>query len=472
MTAAPAYERMTAMDASFLHAETARTPLHVGALSIFEGAPFFDERGAFRLEDVRDRVAERLHLFPRFRKRVATVPFGQGRPVWVDDEAFDIANHVRLMVLPEPGNRDELEALCDRLQMQLLDRAHPLWELWFIGGLDDGNIAMVEKVHHAMVDGVSGVDVAAALLDLEREPAPIEVPDWHPTPAPDDGVLLVESLLHRISEPVEWVRTVRALLRTPNQAAARFTGIADGLMGFLRPDTMERGSSLNRQVGMHRRLGWVTEPLADVKATAHRFDATVNDVVLAAVAGGLRDLVEHRGENVEHLRLRSLVPVSVRADHEHLSLGNRVSGMLIPLPTDHASARDRLKAAHASMVEHKARHQSEGAELLLEGIELLPPGLLSLAARSIHSQPLINIVVTNVPGPQFPLYFLGAEMLESVPIVPLGGNLTIALGILSYNGQLIVAAFADAETNEDLPVLINGIEDSFAELSKLATEAV
>lgn len=461
------FQRMTALDAGFLHAESERTPLHIGALCVFDGAPFFDEKGAFRLDDVRARVAERLHLFPRFRKRVATVPFGQGRPVWVDDTEFDIANHVKVMVLPEPGSREELAAACARLHMHCLDRNHPLWELWFVGGLDDGNVAMVEKVHHAMIDGVSGVDVASALLDLSPDALPPTVPDWEPVPPPDPIPLLAETLRERLVEPAEWARTLRAMLRGPAGVARRVNGLLDGVTSFGSPASLHR-SSLNQPVGDERRLDWATVPLEQVRATAHDHGATVNDVVLAAMAGGFRALLHHRHEGVAHRQLHALVPVSLRSDSEQLALGNRVSGIVAPLPLGRETPVQRLEAVRDAMARHKARHQADGTELLMEGIEMVPPALLPLASRIIHRQPLFDVVVTNVPGPPFPLYFLGARMLESIPVVPLGGNLTVGVAILSYDGQLTVGVFADRDQCPDLDVLMGGIRNSFDDLVSLA----
>ena len=460
----PNIERMTPFDTAFLYAETPRTPLHVGSLSIFEGAPFFDERGKFRLDEVRRRISERLPLFPRFRKRVSFIPFDLGRPFWVDDQDFDIANHVNLMVLPSPGSRDELEALCDQLQMRLLDRDRPLWELWFIGGLKDGNVAMVEKVHHAMIDGVSGVDVAAALLDLERDPPHLRVEPWLPAPAPHLASVLIEGLREDLSQPVEVVRRMGELLSSPRQLLARTDGIVDALTSFLNPWDHQNHPAMHDDIGTTRRLVAVTESLDEVKRAGKRFDATVNDVVLTAVAGGVREFLLGRGESVDHAKLRVLVPVSVRADHEHLALGNRVSGVLAPLPLDEPFTIQRLALVRNTMRRIKTHHQSAGTEVMTEAIGLIPPGLMSLVTRSIHHQPLADMVVTNVSGPDCPLYFLGAEMIESIPIVPLGGNLIVGIAILSYNGALTLGLHADVDTCPDVHRLADGIRAAFAEL--------
>jgi WS/DGAT/MGAT family acyltransferase len=462
-------ERLSALDASFLYAETPATPMHVGALLVFEGAPFFDERGAFRLDDVRRRIEARLHRVPRMRKVVRFVPFGQGRPVWVDAVDFDIADHVRLMVLPEPGNRAQLEALCERLQMQVLDRSKPLWELWCIGGLADGNVAMVEKLHHAMVDGISGVDVASALLDLEPRTGPEPIPPWNPEPPPSDLELVFDAWRDQAREPLELARLAGSVARAPLRLARGAVEGLGSLLSLVGPGGLAPRTSLNAaRVGSGRRLLTVRVPLDEVKATKRWLGTTVNDVVLAAVTGGLRRLLEAREEPVEGFRLRALVPVSVRADDEHLALGNRVSAMVAPLPIDEETPLARLLAVQATMSELKAQHLAEGNELLLEGAEHLPPALTALVSRQVHRQPFVNVVVTNVPGPQFPLWFLGARMLESTPIVPLSGNLTVGIAVLSYDGTLFIGIHADRDAVPDVGFLADAIRDEFAELLRLA----
>jgi diacylglycerol O-acyltransferase / wax synthase len=473
MMSVPAYERLTALDASFLHAEGETTPMHVGALSVFEGAPFFDRDGAFRLTDVRRRVESRLHLVPRLRRKLRLPPLGIGQPVWVDADDFDIADHVKLMVLPPPGDRAVLEHACERLQMQLLDRNRPLWELWFIGGLHDGNVAMVEKLHHALVDGVSGVEVAAALLDLEPVPPPDEgssdpVAPWSPAPAPDARRLVTDALTDRFGTPVAIARSAFDAARVPLLALRRTGAVLDAARSLVGPEGRAPASSLNRAtVGEHRRLVRVDVPLDDLRDVGHAFAVTLNDVVLAGVTGALRRLLESRGEPVDDGALHALVPVSIRVDAEHLALGNRVSAMIAPLPVGEDAPLTRLLQVHHEMAERKAHHQAEGNELLLETAELLPATVSALVARQVHHQPFVNVVVTNIPGPSCPLWFFGARMLEATPIVPLGGNLTIGIALLSYDGTLAVGLHADADAAPDLPVLADALAAEFAALHAL-----
>lgn len=464
------YERLTALDAAFLHAESERTPLHIGALVVLEGEPFFDERGEFRLDDVRRHVESRLHLIPRFRRRIMTVPYGVGRPVWVDDPHFDIADHVRLLVLPPPGDREQLELACDRLQMQMLDRDKPLWELWFVAGLEHGRVAIVEKVHHALVDGVSGVDVAYATFDVAPEGREDDGVDraWEPQPAPAPIELLVDSLVERVVEPAEWIRTAQAALRAPRRTLGLVGELAGAAASIAGSALVPHPSSLNVPVGEHRRLHTVDRSLDEVRAVKSALGGTVNDVVLCAVAGGLRNLLEARGEEVEGIELQALAPVSLRREDEHGALGNRVAAYFAPLPLGIGDAVERLEAVATAMRERKARHQEEVSELLLEGMDHLPPALPALLSRTIHRQPFVNVVVTNVPGPPFPMWFMGAEIQDIVPVVPLGGNLSIGIAVLSYNGRLVLGIMADPTRAPDAGELARAIGACFDELAERA----
>ena len=459
-------ERMTALDSSFLYAETPRTPMHVGSLAIFEGAPFFDDAGVFRLDAVRERVEERLARLPRFRKRPKFLPFQFARPVWVDDPDFDIANHVKLMVLPAPGSRDELDLVCGQLQMRVLDRSHPLWELWFIGGLDDGNVALVEKIHHSMIDGVSGVEVAAALLDLEPHVAPIDVEPWTPTATSDLG-LLVEGVCEAISQPVAAARHLGSQLVAPREILALATGVPDLARSLLGHG---RATGLHHAVGRRRTLRTVSEPLARLKEIGHTFDATINDVALTAVAGGVLALMAARGEAVDDALLHVLVPVSMRPAADQLTLGNQVAAMIVPVPVGEGGVIERLGEVRNHLRRSKADHQSVGAEILVDSLDLLPSGVLALTSRAIHHQPLVDIVVTNIPGPPFPLYFDGAELLESIPIVPLGGNLTLGVAIMSYNGRLTFGVHADGAGCPDVAVFVEGLRGDLEALLALSAE--
>ncbi|MGZ4798687.1 MAG: WS/DGAT/MGAT family O-acyltransferase [Acidimicrobiia bacterium] len=465
----PRYDRLSALDSSFLHLERLETPMHVGAVSIFEGASFFDESGRFRLAETRRLVGSRLHLIPRFRKRLMHVPFEQGRPVWVDDARFDIAYHVRLTALPAPGSREQLLALTARIQAQLLDRTRPLWELWFVEGLEGGNVGLIQKTHHALVDGVSGVDVATVLLDFTPDPTFLEPPRWIVEPPPSPGRLLLDTLYERTTEPAEIVRTLRRIARTPQRTLERSGQLGRALSTLVDRNSIAPRTSINVTVGRRRRFEGVKVSLDDVKAIRKNLGGTVNDVVLAGVAGGLRRLFEARGDDLD-VRLRALCPVSVRDDTQRMQLGNRVSAMFVDLPIGEPDPVARLQAIRATTEDLKDREQAVGAAFLVDLTAFAAPTLLGLAARAAHRQPFFNLVITNVPGPQVPLYCMGARMLEAYPVVPLTRNLALGIAILSYCGQLHFGLYVDADALPDVAVLAGGLEDAFAELKKIADE--
>ena len=456
------YERLTAQDATFLHLESPTTPMHVGSLGIFDGEPFFDDTGRFRIEDVRAVIGSRLHLVPRFRRKLMTVPFGQGRPVWVDDEDFDLAYHVRLTALPRPGSEEQLKTLLGRLQGHLLDRRRPLWEIWFVEGLEGGRVAIIQKTHHALVDGISGVDVATVILDLEPTPAPVDTPVWEPEPSPSPLQLLVDSLRERATEPAEIVRSLRAAVRGPRLAVEGMTRTARTVVAAGR--TADR-LPFNVKVGPHRRFEPVRAELDQVKAISRAHGGTVNDVVLAVVAGGLRHYLSSRGEDVDSLRVRALVPVSVRDDSERMLLGNRVAALFVDLPVNVADAVGRVTAVTSQMADLKDSRQAVGAETLVSLADFAPPTLLALASRLVPYQRSINLGITNVPGPQFPLYCMGARMLEAFAYVGVIDNNALMIAVLSYDGQLNVSLCADRDAVPDLAVLADGIEKSLAELA-------
>jgi WS/DGAT/MGAT family acyltransferase len=466
------YDRLTALDASFLHMERLETPMHVGAVSVFEGEPFFDADGHFRLADIRELVLARLPLLPRFRKRLMPTPLEQGRPIWIDDDRFDIAYHVRLTALPKPGTWDQLVTLTTRVQETLLDRDRPLWELWFVEGLEGGHVGLIQKTHHALVDGVSGVDVATILLDVTPDYENVETTEWEPQAAPAGSRLFVDSLVERVTEPTEIIRSARHAIRGPRRAASRAAQVARSFSTMATRDSLAPKTSLNATaVGRHRRLGVVRVPLPDVKEIRSGLGGTVNDVVLAAVGGGFGRFLADRGEAVEDVKLRVMCPVSVRSDDERGALGNRVSAMFVSLPIGPMPPEERLDAVRATTKDLKEKQQAVAADFLTGLTQYAAPTLMSMAARVAHRQPLFNFVCTNVPGPQVPLYLMGARMLEAFPIVPLTSNTSVVVGILSYDGTLHFGLFADRDAVPDIEHLAACIDDAFAELLKTARGA-
>jgi WS/DGAT/MGAT family acyltransferase len=477
MGADSGYDRLTALDESFLHLERPDTPMHVGAVAVLERAPFHDADGRFRLDDVRALVASRLQLIPRFRKRVMAVPLGRGRPVWVDHDDFDIADHVRLTTLPAPGNRRQLFELAERLMAQVLDRDRPLWELWFVDGVDRGeHVGLIHKSHHTLTDGISGVDIATVLLDFDREPTVLDPDGWMPSPAPEPTRLIVDTVRERMTRPAEMVSTVRratdAATNAPRDAVDRATGLGRSIGSLLDRRVVAPRLFLNAPVGKGRRIETVRVSLDKVRSVRAAFDCTVNDVVLAVVGSAVARVLDAHDELRPDLILKAFCPVSVRDDGQRMQLGNRISTMVVPLAVGEPDARVRLDAVRATTADLKERRQAVGAAALLGLSEYAAPTLLGLAARVAHAQRVGNLIVTNVPGPQVPLYCLGAQMYEVYPVVPLSRNLTLNVAILSYCGQLHFGLIGDGQSGRDLERLAGGIEDAVAELGELAIEEV
>ncbi|HEY7104970.1 MAG TPA: wax ester/triacylglycerol synthase family O-acyltransferase [Acidimicrobiia bacterium] len=462
------YDRLSALDETFLHLERPETPMHVGAIAVLEREPFVDRDGFFRLDDVRALVESRLSLIPRFRRRVMHVPLGLGRPIWVDDPDFEIARHVRLTTLPAPGSRRQLVALAERLMEQILDRDRPLWELWFVDGVDRGTrVAVIHRSHHTLTDGISGIDIATALFDFTEEPTVIAPEPWAPEPAPDPARLVIDSFCERVRTPIELAGVARRTAAAPREAASRAAQVARSVGALVGNGPIAQKLSINGPIGTGRNIATVRVPLVVVKDIRHRFDCTVNDVLLAGVGGALARLLDARGELTADLSVKVFCPVSVRDESERTQLGNRISAMFVPLPVGQADPRARLRSVSASTAYLKEREQAVGAATLIGLTEFAAPTMLGLAARAAHEQPFANLIVTNIPGPQVPLYCLGARLLELYPLAPLSRNLTINIAVMSYCGELYFGLVGDGAAAPDLEVLAGGIEDAFDELHGL-----
>jgi diacylglycerol O-acyltransferase / wax synthase len=473
MAPAAVYDRLSGLDESFLHLERPETPMHVGAVAVLEREPFYDARGRFRFDEVRALVASRLQLIPRFRKRVMAVPLGQGRPVWVDHEGFDIADHVRVTALPAPGTRRQLRELAERLTVQVLDRRRPLWELWFVEGVDHGeHVGLVHKSHHTLTDGISGVDIATVLLDFTAEPTLLPPDEWVAAPAPDPTRLMLDSARERLSRPTELVGTARQLADAPREALARAADLGRSIRSLVDAQVVAPRLSLNAPVGRGRRFETVRVSVDDVKRVRAAFGGTINDIILAGVGTAVARLLDLRGELRPELTLKVFCPVSVRDDDQRMQLGNRISAMLVPLAVGEPDPLVRLAAVRRTTADLKERRQAVGAAALLGLSEYAAPTMLGLAARAAHAQRFANLMITNIPGPQVPLYCLGARMLEVYPVVPLSRNLTLNVAILSYCGQLHFGLIGDGDAGRDLEVVAGGIEDAFAELGALAAGEV
>jgi diacylglycerol O-acyltransferase / wax synthase len=463
------YDRLSALDESFLHLERADTPMHVGAVVVLEGDPFYGPDGRFRLDDVRALVRSRLATLPRFRRTVVAAPLGAGRPIWVDDPDFDVARHVGLTALPEPGTRRQLLTLAERLIAQVLDRAHPLWQMWFVEGLDGGKrVGLVHRSHHALTDGISGVDIATALLDLDVHAPPDPPSTWSPEPGPDPTELLVDTFRTNTARVMGAAGRARDAARMPLVAADQVGRLGRSLGSLVTSGVVAPRLSHNASLAPGRRLETMTVPLDLLHAVSAAFGCTVNDVALTAVGGGFARLLGSREELADDLVVKMLCPVSLRVEADRAQLGNRISTMLVPVPIGQRDARARLAAVRASTAELKERGQAVGTATIFGLGEYVTPSLLGLAARALHGQPFGNLVMSNIPGPPVPLYLLGAQMLEVYPVLPLSQNLTLNVAVLSYCDQLHVGLVGDGASARDLELLSGGIEDAFGELLALA----
>jgi diacylglycerol O-acyltransferase / wax synthase len=458
-------DRLTGLDSSFLHLEQGASHMHVAGAMVLHGRPpAYDE--------LIEQIVSRLHLVPRYRQRLAFVPLHQGRPVWVDDPHFNVAFHVRHTALPRPGGEAQLKRLCGRIFSQALDRARPMWELWLVEGLSDDRFALLSKTHHALVDGISGVDIATVLFDTSPDPVGVSPPpagEWTPRPLPSDAQLLADALIERATAPAEMARGVRAALRGPRHVASRLAGAAVGVGAVARAGLRSAPPSpLNVRIGPHRRFTWVRGDLQQFKTIKNALGGTVNDVVLAAVAGALGRHLRRHDELQPDTVLRAMVPVSVRADVERGALGNRVAAMWASLPVGEPDPVSRLLAISDEMGGVKESGQAVGAQVLTELSGFAPPTIMAQAARLSARQRMFNLVVTNVPGPQIPLYMLGRRLERMYPMVPLAANQALGIAIMSYDGQLNFGLNADYDALPDVELLAVDLTAAIAELVEAA----
>jgi diacylglycerol O-acyltransferase / wax synthase len=459
-------DRLTGLDSAFLHLEDHGTAhMHVASVMVFEGqAPTYDE--------LVEHILSRLHLVPRYRQRLAFVPLDQGRPVWTDDPHFNPRYHIRHTGLPRPEDETELKQLAGRIISQRLDRSKPLWELWLVAHMAGERFAVIAKTHHALVDGISGVDITTVLFDASPEPAGTPRPPvpWIARPLPGSAKLLADALVERSTAPAEMARGARAVMRRPRRA---FERVKDALVGvgattLAGINAPAPPSPLNVDIGSHRRYTWVDADLAQFKAIKDSLGGTLNDVVLAAVSLTLGRHLRTQGFDTEGLVLKAMVPVSIRADVERGALGNKVAAMWAPLPVGVVDPVECLAAVRLEMDGLKHSGQAVGAEVLTNLAGFAPPTILSQAARLQARQRFFNLVVTNVPGPQFPLYLLGRRLKALYPVVPLAHRQALGIAVMSYDGQLGFGLIADYDALPELETLARELERSIAALTKAA----
>jgi len=466
------FERLSALDLSFLAMEDGRAHMHIGSVNVFDAEPLRHEDGGIDFERLLAYIDAQLHKVPRLRQRLEWVP-GFGQPVWVDDARFNLRFHVRHTALPPPGDMRQLKRLAGRILSQEFDRGKPLWEDWFVDGLEGNRFALISKVHHCMADGMSGVAMANMLVGPDPAYKPAPKKDWIPRPAPGATQLVLEELRHRVGAPLALLRggTEEAEGGSRPRSASRGSSFS-GLRAMVDNvwDSIGSGSQtpLGVEIGPHRRFDFTQLPFDELRAIGTSAGGTLNDVVLAIASGALRSFLRRRGVSVADLDLRAAVPVSLRSQGEREAPGNRVSGMLTRLPVDEADPWRRLVRVVETTHELKSSGLSGAGDVVGQVIELLPPALLGVLFRRAARSSVANVVITNVPGPRVPVYLLGARQLGTYPVVPLAPNQALGIALMSYDRDLFWGFNADWDAVPDLHDLVEDVEAGFQELRALA----
>ncbi|HEX5695828.1 MAG TPA: wax ester/triacylglycerol synthase family O-acyltransferase [Acidimicrobiia bacterium] len=464
------YEPLSYLDASFLALETRSSHMHVAGVALFDAAPLKGEDGGIDIARIRAHVASKLQYIPRYRQRLDWVPFDR-RPVWVDDEHFALDYHLRHSSLPRPGSEIQLKQLAGRIVSTPLDRHKPLWELWVIEGIEDDRFAIIAKIHHCMIDGVSGVDLTTILLNVVPTSEIDQSPEWSPRPGPSPTQLAVAEaarltgrLIDRLSHLSETVRDGVALTdRTRDKTAAALSSLRSGWL------TTSDRTPINPDIGPNRRFDWTDIPLEEVKEIKNRLGGSVNDVVLAITAGAVRRfLTIEREFDVTDTEFRVMNPVSTRPRDQRGSMGNQVAMWLLDLPIQEPDIRTRYELVKERTRNLKETNQAVGAATLVELSSGTPITLLSLANRVVGSKMRpFNMTVTNIPGPQFPMYLLESEMIANYPMVPLWTQHGVGIALFSYNGRLLWGIHADYDTLPDSDRFLAAIHEAFRELKDL-----
>ncbi|MDP9384600.1 MAG: wax ester/triacylglycerol synthase family O-acyltransferase [Actinomycetota bacterium] len=460
-------DRLSAVDAGFLAQEGPTTHMHIGGVALFDGEPP-------GLGEFLEHIGSRLHLVPRYRQKLAFPPLGTGRPLWVDDPTFNLAYHVRHSALPAPGSERALLDLTARIFSQPLDRTKPLWELWLVEGRESGGFALIAKTHHSLVDGISGLDLTSVLFDLSEETVHAEAPaePWAPQPEPSAASLAAAGLAGAARTAVEVASGTAAAAASPQELLDRAREVAAGIgevawAGINAPPP----TPFNVPPGPHRRIRFVRAGLDEFKAVKDALGGTVNDAVLAVVTGGLAYFLQARGQDTAGLELRACVPVSVRTEAQAGGLGNQLTQILAPLPVGIDEPVARLRYVRDAMRDLKESRQALGAKAIAAAQDFAPPTIMAQASRLTFAGRFYNVLVTNVPGPQFPLYILGRRLDAMFPIAFLAGDRALAVAIMSYDGGMNFGLIGDYDALPDLDVIAEGIEGSLAALTAAARKA-
>ena len=461
------YERLSALDTSFLEVEDSSSHMHIGSVGLYDAAPLTRPEGGLDIERIETFIEGQLHRSPRLRQKLAMIP-RLDHPVWIDDETFNIHYHVRHTALPKPGDVRLLKRLAGRIMSQQLDRGKPLWEIWFVEGVESERFAIISKIHHCMADGIAGNDLVSAAIGLTTGEIPEPGPPWRPHPAPSGARLLVDELGRRAALPFDLARAGMRALAEPGDALESLRETAGGLSRAARAGFRAASPTpLNQPIGPHRRFDWAAVDFGVVREVRKRLDAKVNDVVLAVVAGAVRDFLKLRGVRAGDLDYRAMVPVSVRSEQERDRPGNRVSSLIVPLPLDERDPVARLRRVVETTRELKASGQTQGLQFFSEAMDF-SDALAHWFTRAARESHIGNIVVTNVPGSKDPIHMLGARLLEVYPLVPLAPNHALGIALFSYAGGLYWGFNADWDRVPDLHDFALAIESQCDTLAKAA----
>ncbi|MAE96682.1 MAG: wax ester/triacylglycerol synthase family O-acyltransferase [Deltaproteobacteria bacterium] len=458
------FERLSAQDMSFLMAESDTAPMHVGGMAILEAEPLRGEDGGVDVARYRAAVEAVLHRIPRYRQRLAWTP-GEGWAVWVDDRHFDIGYHIRHIGLPKPGTQAQLRELASRIFARPLDRGRPLWEIWVVEGVEGGEqFALLNKIHHCMIDGAAGAGLAEILLSPNREAPVEETLPFIPRPEPSGAELLLDAIRHRASLPGKALQAARDWLGAADaEPLAELKRHARVFSELVESSIWPASDTpLGGALSPDRRFGWLTMPLEDVKELRRELGCTVNDIVLATVAGAVERYLSRRRVDTSELDFRVLAPVNVRRKEHEGQLGNHVSSWIVPMPVDEADPLERVSRVRDETAKLKKSGAASGIEGLMAAAEWMSPEML---ARGVSlAQGPVNMIVTNVPGPQFPLYSVGAKMLALYPAVPLLPGSGLGVALFSYEGRLCWGFQADAHLVPDLDAFAADVGAAFEEL--------
>lgn len=456
-------ERLGPLDHVFLHVEDKATSMHIASLAVFEGPiPAYDE--------LREALRRKLPLVPRYRQRITKVPLNLARPVWTDHRDFDIDAHLRRVAVAAPGGEAELAAVMSQEMSEPLPRELPLWSATLVEGIADGHWGVITKIHHAMADGISGMDLLSTIFDSSPEPDPVPEDDWQPQPQPSAAQLLTDAVRERATVPGKELRAAARLVTSPRATLGHARTLTRGLAQFATAARPIAGTSLIGPIHRERLFRWAVVPIADVLEIKQALGGTINDVVLAAVTRAHQELLVHRGDDPTAHAVRTLVPVSVRHEDGQGVTDNRVSAILVELPVDEIDPVRRMEVIHQRMKRLKHSHEADAGEAVTELSDLLPPPLLAAGLHMAFRVPhrVLATVTTNVPGPRQTLYLLGRKMLVTYPQVPIADRIRVGVAVTSYDGDLAFGITADASSTPDVDVFVDGLKEGFAELRDAA----